>query len=64
MTEKDMMKIMLLLFKKIKKEAVSANNEPLYLLEDELQSIFIPNDIYDEICKILDKDYIDFMGIS
>lgn len=64
MTEKDMMKIMLLLFKKIKKEAVSANNEPLYLLEDELQSIFIPNDIYDEICEILDKDYIDFMGIS
>lgn len=59
-----MMKIMLLLFKKIKKEAVSANNEPLYLLEDELQSIFIPNDIYDEICEILDKDYIDFMGIS
>ena len=64
MTEKYMMKIMLLLFKKIKKEAVSANNEPLYLLEDELQSIFIPNDIYDEICEILDKDYIDFMGIS
>ena len=28
------------------------------------QDILIPEDVYDEICVMLDCDYITFMGIS
>jgi hypothetical protein len=28
------------------------------------EDILIPEDVYDEICIILDCDYISFMGIS
>jgi hypothetical protein len=28
------------------------------------QEILIPEDVYDEICIIMDCDYITFMGIS
>ena len=28
------------------------------------EDILIPEDIYDEICIIMDCDYITFMGIS
>jgi hypothetical protein len=31
------------------------------MIEDD---ILIPEDVYDEICIILDCDYISFMGIS
>ena len=31
---------------------------------EEHDSIFIPEHIYEEICDILDSEYIDFMGIS
>ena len=31
------------------------------IIEDD---ILIPEDVYDEICIILDCDYISFMGIS
>ena len=30
----------------------------------EYEAIMIPEDIYDEICIILDCDCIEFMGIS
>lgn len=28
------------------------------------EDILIPQDVYDEICIIMDCDYISFMGIS
>ena len=28
------------------------------------EDILIPEDVYDEICIIMDCDYISFMGIS
>tara|TARA_R110002012_G_scaffold88934_1_gene218541 strand:- start:717 stop:824 length:108 start_codon:yes stop_codon:yes gene_type:complete len=28
------------------------------------EDILIPEDVYDEICMIMDCDFIDFMGIS
>ena len=28
------------------------------------EDILIPEDVYDEICMIMDCDYISFMGIS
>jgi len=31
------------------------------MIEDD---ILIPEDVYDEICIIMDCDYISFMGIS
>lgn len=32
--------------------------------EPEAKPIFIPNDIYDEMCKDLDAAFIDLLGIS
>ena len=29
-----------------------------------IEDILIPEDVYDEICVMLDCDYITFMGIS
>tara|TARA_R110001583_G_scaffold83991_1_gene221286 strand:+ start:835 stop:942 length:108 start_codon:yes stop_codon:yes gene_type:complete len=35
------------------------------MIEYEIyEDILIPEDVYDEICMIMDCDFIDFMGIS
>ena len=32
--------------------------------KEDYEAIMIPEEVYDEICIILDCDYINFMGIS
>ncbi|OUV28807.1 MAG: hypothetical protein CBC48_12535 [bacterium TMED88] len=58
-----MLKIMMELDKLIKKYEDKYVNMDEFN-EPEAKPIFIPNDIYDEMCKDLDIAFIDLLGIS
>tara|TARA_R100001463_G_scaffold38005_1_gene81702 strand:+ start:694 stop:894 length:201 start_codon:yes stop_codon:yes gene_type:complete len=58
-----MLKIMMELDKLIKKYEDKYVNMDEFN-EPEAKPIFIPNDVYDEMCKDLDIAFIDLLGIS
>ena len=58
-----MMKIMLELDRLIKKYEDKYVNMDEFNVSDA-QPIFIPNDVYNEMCEDLDISYIDLLGIS
>ena len=58
-----MMKIMIELDRLIKKYEDKYVNMDEFNVSDA-QPIFIPNDIYNEMCEDLDISYIDLLGIS
>ena len=58
-----MMKIMLELDKLIKKYEDSYINMDEFNTE-EAKPIYIPNDVYNEICKDLNISFIELLGVS
>ena len=58
-----MMKIMIELDRLIKKYEDKYVNMDEFNVSDA-QPIFIPNDIYNEMCEDLNISYIDLLGIS
>jgi len=58
-----MMKIMIELDRLIKKYEDKYVNMDEFNVSDA-QPIFIPNDVYNEMCEDLDISYIDLLGIS
>ena len=58
-----MMKIMLELDRLIKKYEDKYVNMDEFNVSDA-QPIFIPNDVYNEMCEDLNISYIDLLGIS
>tara|TARA_R100000773_G_C4185809_1_gene93654 strand:+ start:530 stop:730 length:201 start_codon:yes stop_codon:yes gene_type:complete len=66
MNQKDfnkMLKIIMELDKLVKKYEDKYVNMDEFNTSDA-QPIYIPNDVYDEMCKDLDIDFIDLLGIS
>ena len=66
MNQKDfnkMLKIIMELDKLVKKYEDNYVNMDEFNTSDA-QPIFIPNDIYNEMCEDLDISYIDLLGIS
>ena len=58
-----MLRIMMELDKLIKKYEDDYVNVDEFNVPDA-QPIYIPNDVYNEICKDLDINHIDLLGIS
>ena len=65
MKDKEFKDLILVLLETINKNVEELSGDTKYFVENEEKDpIAMPANVYEEICELLDSDYISFMGIS